>query len=289
MAYGAASGATASADLDAAEDAARTAAIRDAVLARADAYEVASSARAISHAAGDLLSEDERMRLLAPIEALDAHLGTALPPHRDAADVTGYSQRFLPLLDAVNVALRVARDAAVDTANDRLNAATLASLESREAVTDAIAALEDANPTAELVAELFTAVEAAEKSDQAAAAAAAGTPVGGDNGGAGSSEGSGGSGGTGGTGGTPPAPGGPTTPPPPPPYTDADARAAVMAAHADAQQGGGAGCYEINSGAWGRSSVPPPPARSMIADGGWLGFTAWSTGTGGAVKYFACY
>jgi hypothetical protein len=284
MAYGAASGATASADLDAAEDAARTAAIRDAVLARADAYEVATEARAIADTAGDLLSEEERSQLLAAIEALDAHLGRALPETKVPAEVVSYAEQFSFRMDAVYRALRDARDAVIKTATDRLNASTLASTASREAATDAIAALNGAEPSAELFAALLAAIDAADESHDAAAADP-GTPNGGVIGGNGSSGGPGGSGETGGT--TPP-PGAPSTPPAPPPYTDADARAAVVAAYTDAQPKG-SDCDAINSGTWGRNSVPPPPARAGIAEGGWLGFSAWSTGSGGAVNFFACY
>lgn len=48
-------------------------------------------------------------------------------------------------------------------------------------------------------------------------------------------------------------------------------------------------CMVINSGAWGRGSTPPPPARQLIGAGGWLGASAHSTGNGGSVTYYACY
>jgi hypothetical protein len=271
-----------------AEDTHRLLAIRGAVYARAEAYEVASDARAIADAAGDLLSKEEREQLLVAIEALDAYRVTALPPGGNSAEIDRYRRRFPSLENAVWVALRAAGDAAIDTARDRLNAATLASPESRDSVTDAIDALKHAEPTVGLVAKLLAAAEAVDKSHQDAAAAAGGFPV--ENGG--SSGGSGGGSGTGGTGGSGAGSGDSTPPPPPPPppppaYTDADARADVLA-HWSATAPTGS-CLPINSGEWSPGSWPPRPKTELVAAGGWLGFEAWSTGTRGGVQYYACY
>jgi len=104
--------------------------------------------------------------------------------------------------------------------------------------------------------------------------------------GAGANPGTGGGGGGGtapGTGGGNPGGGGTG----PAPYTNADAWSAVVSYSGARALSGD--CLVINSGTWGRTSSPPPPARQLIGAGGWLAATAASTGQGGTVTYYACY
>ena len=73
-------------------------------------------------------------------------------------------------------------------------------------------------------------------------------------------------------------------------YTNADAIAAVLAAYPDARPATAEGeCGAINGGGWSPGSTPPPPLRSRIAAGGWLGFTASSDGSIGLVEWYGCY
>lgn len=79
------------------------------------------------------------------------------------------------------------------------------------------------------------------------------------------------------------------SPPEEPPFTDEAAQQAVLEAHGGQAPTGD--CVTINSGSWSPGNTPPPPARSRIAEGGWLGFiaTANAERTGGIVTYYACY
>jgi hypothetical protein len=73
-------------------------------------------------------------------------------------------------------------------------------------------------------------------------------------------------------------------------YTDADAVAEIRALYPDARPASAEGeCGEINWGEWVATSTPPPPDRSLIQPGGWLGFIASSIGDGGKVIWYGCY
>lgn len=227
----------------------------------------------------------------------------------DAAKVTVAAQELTGALDgsdaelvasftAARLAFRVYNDQVLSNSANRIAKAKLASKATKADAGVQLLALERAiksyrtDPdqyatTAAALLALEKSHGAAVKAKAAAAAAAARQSGGGGSGGSsggGSSSGGGGgnSGGGAGGGGSAGGGGGGTSG-----YTDAQARADVVRAHGGV--GLSANCYKINWGTWSAGNTPPPPARGSIAAGGWLGFEAHSTGTSGAVTYYACY
>ena len=252
---------------------------------------------ALGASGSTLLSETELATLAAIGAALAPVLEQTIPTDATGDEAKVLYASVLAMVNGAHARFGTVVTAAIAAAQSALDASTSADAATRDGLVAAQSALELAFQSRGSVLEAMTALEAAiaavlasnaaavAQAAAAAAAAASGASTysygghtyhtgGGTGTGGGTDTGGGGDGG----GGTPP----------PPTYTDAQARQAVVNAYPDAQPKG-ADCDAINWGTWSGGSTPPSPARYKIAVGGWLGYTAWSTGNAGEVHYWACY
>ena len=268
--------------LEQAEFAAAREAFRD---ARAEAQPVANNVKLSLEAGADLGVDTETLD-----EALDAFRPLAyagVDPASTASQLDTQTDALIAAQAATEEAFAAYLAALMEALTSDVDALSLASSSTTNAASEAIEAIgvDGAADAAPLIEAALDALAKAKKShdDEKARRAAeeAAASSGGGSSGGGSSNG-GYTGGGSSSGGS--SSGGGSTP-----YTDAQAIAAVQSTYGDATHGVYGSCLAINYGTWGRTSTPPPPNRSKIDPGGSLHFTAYSTGEGGSVQYYACY